>query len=108
MINFSGGENIPEIETSPNIIHEKCITKRAGLQIQKKATTEVNDRKTGHETTHPLTPASLVSLIDLGSQDLDLVFDLLDLLINRRHLQLVLLVVRLRLSLLVDKMMTVK
>lgn len=58
---------------------------------------------TGHETTHPLTPASLISFIDLGSQDLDLVLDLLDLLVNGGHLELVLLAVRLRLSLLVDK-----
>lgn len=49
--------------------------------------------------THPLPPAGLAGLVNLGPQDLDLVFDLLDRLVDGAHLELVLIVVRLRLSL---------
>lgn len=49
--------------------------------------------------THPLPPASLVGLVDLGLQHLDVALDLLDVLVDRGHLQLVLVVVRLRLRL---------
>lgn len=48
---------------------------------------------------HPLPPASLVGLVDLGLQDLDVALDLLDVLVDRGHLLLVLIVVRLRLRL---------
>ena len=48
---------------------------------------------------HPLPPASLVGLVDLALQHLDVALDLLDVLVDGGHLQLVLVVVRLRLRL---------
>lgn len=48
---------------------------------------------------HPLPPASLVCLVDLGLEDLDVALDLLDVLVDCGHLQLVLVVVRLSLRL---------
>lgn len=50
-------------------------------------------------STHPLSPAGLVGPVDLGPQNLDLVLDLLNILVDPGHFELVLIVVRLNLSL---------
>lgn len=57
------------------------------------------ERIGGYMYTYPLPPASLVGFVDLGTQHLDVILDLLDLLVDRGNLSLVLIVVRLRLGL---------
>ena len=65
---------------------------RSIYSLEKKEHTEIRP-------THPLAPAGLVGPVDLGPQHLDLVLDLLNILVDRGHLQLVLVIVRLSLSL---------